>query len=117
MLKNAKVIMAKCCECKKPVAIRIEEREGEWHVTWAFAPPAKINEEGYEQEAVEGDFRIDDTYPGCPHCNADGIAQCGTCNHIITYSKASEKITCVYCNTTAARVVKVKNLSLDVEEF
>lgn len=118
MLKNAKVMVAKCCKCQQYVGIRIEEKENVWHVNWAFKLTQKEGQrEGYETGAVNGNFKVDESFPGCPHCHAKGIAQCGTCDHIVCYDKEDPKITCAFCGTTAERVEKVQSLNVNTEAF
>jgi hypothetical protein len=67
---EAAVIPAICSDSHQPFGIRVQKAGPEtWDLTWAFAvTAARSRKEGYAEQQLQGNFRILESYPGCPHC-------------------------------------------------
>ena len=96
----ANIIVAKCSHTKNLFGIRVENKNGVWHFTWAF----KIGEqaaknEGYDSNTISGTVETDSEYPGCPHCETKNWISCGKCGKVTCYS-GGEISTCAWCGNT-----------------
>ena len=96
----ATVVMARCGKSGKLYAIRAQQSENGWQLTWAFAlDESKAKREGYDKTSVKGQISFSNEFPGCPHCGADAIYQCGKCNKISCYAGTESKVVCKWCGS------------------
>ena len=88
--KEAHVVLARCGKRRETFGIRVERgADGAWHETWAFRIDAKrASAEGYGSQMLSGRVVTDETYPGCPYCEAEGWVLCGSCGKL-TCAKGS----------------------------
>jgi hypothetical protein len=105
---NATVILARCSKTKKLFGIRVEKREKQWYMTWAFPiDEEKAKHEGFNKNKVNLGG-VDDNYPGCPYCGDEGFGQCGSCEKngclgCLGSSETKSKkslYTCPWCGNT-----------------
>lgn len=102
---NAVIIVAKCRKTKEEFAIRCEQKNTGWHLTWAFCLNAKtIKNENYDKTNISGVIVIDNEYPGCPHCKAGGFFQCGVCKKISCCDHEAKSVKCHWCGNEAELV-------------
>ena len=87
----ASVILAKCGVNNHTFGIRVEKRENDWVSTWAFPiDDGKAKREGFDKMKISGSFQPATGYPGCPHCGANELVQCG-CGRMFCYKEGRGK--------------------------
>ena len=96
------IVAAKCHRQGGEFGARFELRHGsEWHLTWAFPlRPGERDREGYGGIIAEGSFFLEAVYPGCPHCGAPGVVQCGACSRLSCLDSEVERgaaFQCAWC--------------------
>lgn len=101
---NANVMLCRCGQSGRLYGIRIEERNNDWVMTWAFPLKEDIaKREGYDSIRVHGSFRAVDDYPGCPFCHTNGFIVCGKCGKISCYNN-EELSKCEWCGNMSKAV-------------
>ena len=100
-IRNVVIVVGRCSHSKERFGIRMERSDSNyWVATWAFAiKEAVAKREGYEATRVEGSFGFDQSYPGCPHCSAPCIFQCG-CGKVACWNGESSVVTCPSCGSS-----------------
>jgi len=108
MKVEAQIVLAKC-RANQLYGIRVEKKDKDWLMTWAF----KMNEkkavsEGYtEQKKLEGSFPLAENYPGCPYCGAKQLILCENCGKISCYHpEMGEVVTCQWCSQSGEAEAK-----------
>ncbi|MFY1653127.1 hypothetical protein ACN27J_19825 [Solwaraspora sp. WMMB762] len=77
---NADVLLARCERSANLYGLRIEERSDAWYATWAFAlDQHRAGREKYGNAVIYALLRLDEGFPGCPHCEAGSFVKCGQC--------------------------------------
>ena len=123
----ANVIMAKCGTSGRPYGIRIEKRGNDWVSTWAFPiDEKKAKREGFDKTKISGSLIPVDNFPGCPHCKAEALMQCG-CGKIICYKmsgrtektskKAEYKLKCPWCGCMIEEVKTVESFNVKTGSY
>ncbi|MDR0496079.1 MAG: hypothetical protein LBH42_00535 [Treponema sp.] len=123
----ASVILARCSKHGRAFGIRVEKRGNDWVSTWAFPiDDAKAKREGFDRTKISGSFQPVDGYPGCPHCGADELVQCG-CGRMIcykeggTYGKSEKKperksennfLRCPWCGVAIREIKEVESFTV-----
>jgi len=95
---TAAIVMARCTNRKLSFGIRWESSKPKrWVANWTFViKESSATREGYDKVKIKGRFKLDDAYPGCPHCGATGIVTCG-CGKSCCWTGQSEEIICPWC--------------------
>jgi len=92
------IALARCVHSRSNFGVRLElKAHRTWVADWAFPlKESAARKEGYDRTRIEGRFRIDTAYPGCPFCSAHFLVQC-ECGRVSCVSGASEVIRCPWC--------------------
>jgi len=104
MKVDAQIVPAKC-RGNQLYGIRVEKRNREWFMTWAFKmDEKKAVSEGYtKQERLEGSFPLAENYPGCPYCGTKELILCENCGKLSCYHFGEgEVVTCQWCSQSGA---------------
>ena len=114
---NVVVVVMRCSRVRKSSGVRFEKRvENKWVGTWAFElKEASAEREGYEKTAIGGSISLDNTYPGCPHCNARALFKCGKCNKVGCWDGESKVVICPWCGNKGeiSGYIEILNASHD----
>lgn len=96
--RNIVIVMGRCSGSKQGYGIRFERKGlNQWAATWAFAiKEAAAKREGYEKTRMDGQFVLDDGFPGCSHCSARGFWLC-SCGKLACWNGETRGVTCPWC--------------------
>jgi transcription elongation factor Elf1 len=127
----ASVILAKC-EGDRAYGIRVEKQERDWVRTWAFPiDEGKAKREGFDETKIKGSLKSMPEYPGCPHCKATELVQCG-CGKMFCYkedrslAKPEKKVErksdvvflqCPWCGVVCTELETVESFSVKTNNF
>ena len=95
------IVISRCSREKRCFGIRFEQtRHDIWGATWAFPiKESAAKKEGYNKTELKGGFELKEgAYPGCPHCGAYSIFQCGKCGKTSCWDAESRTVTCPWCS-------------------
>jgi hypothetical protein len=114
MKKHAKVIHMKCAVSRRSYGVTTEYRGNDWVSIWAF--PIDDNKPSREQfdTRIAGSLAPVPEFPGCPHCRADGLLQCG-CGKMMCYMNGRERemaILCPWCGQRIDNITTVDSLEV-----
>lgn len=109
---NVLIIPAMCIKSSKPFGIRVEKKEEDSQVTWAFPLSERsVREEHYgDNEEVSGRIVIASSYPGCPNCGAASFVRCGFCQKVSCWDTDSKSFKCPHCGNTCNDVIDTSEL-------
>ena len=97
---EAQVMISKCFN-KKVVGIRVEKREGDWMMTWAFPiDEKKASSEGYTNTQMTGSFCPTESFQGCPYCGTKEFLLCGNCGRVSCFHAGDQNASCQWCNNS-----------------
>ena len=98
---QVRIILARCSQSRKSFGIRFEMRRNDyWVGTWAFPiKESSAKRENYDHSEIRGHFDFDASYPGCPHCEAQGMFKC-SCGKVACWDGESTVVACPWCNNT-----------------
>ena len=113
---NVVIVMARCSRGEGSFGIRFEEKAlGEWIGDWAFAmKEASAKREGYDRGEIRGGLAFEAGYPGCPHCESQGIFKCG-CGKVACWDGESPTVTCPWCASSGELRGQIESLRAEAD--
>lgn len=113
---EANVIISRCWKTKKKFGIRVEKRNGDWYLTWAFKiTESQIESEGYAQNKISGNFYFNSKYPGCPYCGNNGYAKC-SCGKMYCLQDQEPSI-CPWCGKSCNEYYTTNDFTFESNGF
>lgn len=100
-LSHVVIVLARCGFTRQDFGIRFEEqRLDQWIADWAYRLPGHTAQhEGDDRSEITGTFGFAPAYPGCPFCQAKGIARC-TCGKVACWDGTQPTMICPWCWAT-----------------
>ncbi|MCR4561581.1 MAG: hypothetical protein K5694_00020 [Bacilli bacterium] len=112
MKVRAKVVPARCRRSKLPYGMRVEEKNGDWVITWGFKlEESDLKSEGYIGESLNGSFHNDEDFEGCPYCGNNSFVVCGKCKKVTCFGATDTEFICAWCGNRG-KVTIVDKLDL-----
>lgn len=97
---RADVVVSRCARTNQHYGMRVEEQSALWVVTWAFPmSPSSAARQRQQGAAIEGGISCAGSFPGCPHCGAQGFVRCGGCEAITCSANPAPgaEFRCAWC--------------------
>jgi hypothetical protein len=99
-LLRAVTVEVQCRRTKRLFTLHITERgHGRWIADGVLMTPHLIpwRSENGHATTITGDLGFESTYPGCPHCQAMYVFQCG-CGQMACWDGARRVLSCPWCS-------------------
>jgi hypothetical protein len=110
------IVYCRCARSRRQFAIRFEQKDkGKWLATWAFSVDKSSEKHATaDQNVITGDFDLDSSFPGCPHCHAKSAFGC-MCGKLGCWDGEARTVTCPWCSVTGRLDGKVEGLSTQTD--
>lgn len=97
---EAQVVLSRC-KSHQLYGIRMEKRNNDWVMTWAFGiDEKKAVAEGYTQVKMSGNFLAGQAFNGCPFCGNKRFTVCSQCGRLSCYDSKDSSVECAWCGNT-----------------
>ena len=93
------LVLARCTKTRQPLGMRFEEKSaGQWFLVSAFPLGQDAAERGgYGPAELPGAFFYDETYAGCPYCQAKSFFR-SICGKMACWDGSPSPVTCPWCD-------------------
>ncbi|MBN1317194.1 MAG: hypothetical protein JXA42_17050 [Anaerolineales bacterium] len=109
---NVVIVMARCSETRQAYGIRIEKRNQDLWIACQSYPvrDETANKDWYLDQQVPGTFVFDDSFSGCPYCQAVSIFQCGRCRKVSCWDGKRRIVSCAWCGNKGELMGHIESL-------